>query len=77
MMMRMVSPASSEKLVSDFLHTSPQAMTDYYRMSAMGGVLCGTIGVRGHFANGLAALYIACGQDAACVSEASTGIARG
>ncbi|MEM7014169.1 MAG: 3-hydroxy-3-methylglutaryl-CoA reductase, partial [Verrucomicrobiota bacterium] len=32
----------TEKLVSNFLHTSPQAMTDYYRVSAMGGVLSGT-----------------------------------
>jgi hydroxymethylglutaryl-CoA reductase (NADPH) len=34
------------------------------------------MGIQGHFANALAAIYIACGQDAACVSEASVGIAR-
>jgi len=42
----------------------------------MGGVLSGTIGVQGHYANGLAALYIACGQDAACVSESAVGVTR-
>jgi hydroxymethylglutaryl-CoA reductase (NADPH) len=51
-------------------------MVDYWRMSAMGGVLSGTIGVQGHYANGLAALFIACGQDAACVSEAAVGVTR-
>lgn len=58
------------------LHTSAKRMTDYWRMSAMGGVLSGTIGVQGHYANGLAALYIACGQDAACVSESAVGVTR-
>lgn len=65
-----------EKLVKRVLHTTPQRMTDYWRMSAIGGVLSGTIGVQGHYANGLAALYIACGQDAACVSESSVGVTR-
>ena len=27
------------------------------------------VGVQGHYANGLAAMYIACGQDVACVAE--------
>jgi hydroxymethylglutaryl-CoA reductase (NADPH) len=51
-------------------------MADYWRMSALGGVMSGTIGVQGHYANGLAALFIACGQDAACVSEAAVGVTR-
>jgi hydroxymethylglutaryl-CoA reductase (NADPH) len=58
------------------LHTSPERMTDYWRMAALGGVLSGTIGVQGQFANGLAALYIACGQDAACVAESAVGVTR-
>ena len=63
-------------LVEKFLRTTPREMVDYWRISAMGGVLCGTIGVQGHFANGLAALYIACGQDAACVAESAVGVTR-
>jgi hydroxymethylglutaryl-CoA reductase (NADPH) len=58
------------------LHTSAGEMSDYWRMGAIGGVLSGTVGVQGHYANGLAALYIACGQDAACVAESATGITR-
>ena len=51
-------------------------MADYWRMSAIGGVLSGTLGIHGHFANGLAALYLATGQDAACVAESATGVTR-
>ena len=64
------------KLVERMLHTTPEHMVNYWRMSAIGGVLSGTIGVQGHYANGLAALYIACGQDAACVAESSVGVTR-
>jgi hydroxymethylglutaryl-CoA reductase (NADPH) len=64
------------RLVRRRLHTTPLAMEQYWRMSALGGVMSGTIGVQGHYANGLAALYIACGQDAACVSESAVGVTR-
>ncbi len=64
------------ELVEQTLHTTPGRMCDYWRMSAMGGVLSGTIGVQGHYANGLAALYIACGQDAACIAESAVGVTR-
>jgi hydroxymethylglutaryl-CoA reductase (NADPH) len=51
-------------------------MLDYYRVSAIGGVMSGCIGLQGHYANGLAAVYIACGQDAACVAESAVGVTR-
>lgn len=63
-------------LVQKRLHTSPEQMVNYWQMSAIGGTLTGTIGVQGHYANGLAALFIACGQDAACVAESAVGVTR-
>jgi hydroxymethylglutaryl-CoA reductase (NADPH) len=63
-------------LVERRLRATPRQMADYWRMSAIGGVMSGTLGVHGHYANGLAALYIACGQDAACVAESAVGITR-
>jgi hydroxymethylglutaryl-CoA reductase (NADPH) len=63
-------------LVEKALHTSPERMCDYWRMSFIGGVQTGSIGVSGHVANGLTALFIACGQDVACISEASVGVTR-
>lgn len=58
------------------LHTTSIALEEYWRMSALGGVMSGTIGVQGHYANGLAALFLATGQDVACVSEAAVGVTR-
>lgn len=63
-------------LIEQHLHTSVERMHDYWRMSALAGVMSGTIGVHGHYANGIAALYLATGQDAACVSESSVGVTR-
>jgi hydroxymethylglutaryl-CoA reductase (NADPH) len=64
------------KLVRRFLHTEPEQMVRYWQISSLGGVQSGSIGVHGHYANALAALFIACGQDAACVAEASVGVTR-
>jgi hydroxymethylglutaryl-CoA reductase (NADPH) len=66
----------SRALVIERLHTVPERMADYWRMAALAGVLTGTVGVQGQFANGLAALYLACGQDVACVAESATGVTR-
>ncbi len=63
-------------LLEQMLHATPKQMVDYWRVSALGGVMSGTIGVQGHYANGLAAMFIACGLDAACVAEAATGVTR-
>ena len=63
-------------LVEKRLHTTPEHMLNFWRMSAMGGVLSGTMGLHGHYANGLAALYLACGQDVACVAESAVGVTR-
>jgi hydroxymethylglutaryl-CoA reductase (NADPH) len=64
----------SEPDIKRFLHTTPEAMAEYCRVSTLGGVQSGSIGVQGHFANALAALFLCCGQDVACLSEASVGI---
>jgi len=66
----------SRKLLEKYLHVTPEQMENYWRVSALGGVLSGTLGVQGHFANGLAALYLATGQDAACVAESAMGVTR-
>lgn len=66
-------PAS---VLSHRLQCDARAMEDYWRMSALGSVMSGAIGVQGHYANPLAALYIATGQDAACVSESAVGVTR-
>lgn len=64
------------ELVRSRLHTTPESMADYCRFATLGGVMSGTLGIQGHYANGLAAMFIACGQDAACVAEAAIGTTR-
>ena len=64
------------ELVEQRLHTTPERIADYWRMSFVGGVESGSIGVSGHVANAIAAIFLACGQDVACVSEASVGVTR-
>ncbi len=63
-------------VVEETLHTTPEAMEGYWRAAFVAASQAGTIGMQGQFANGLAALFIACGQDAACVAEAAVGNCR-
>jgi hydroxymethylglutaryl-CoA reductase (NADPH) len=64
------------ELVSKRLHTTPRDVERYWKMSAIGAIQSGSIGVQGHFANALTSLYIACGQDPACVAESAVGVTR-
>jgi hydroxymethylglutaryl-CoA reductase (NADPH) len=63
-------------VIGALLQTTSEKMLAYARVAAMGAQLSGQIGAQGHFANGLAALYIATGQDAACVAESAVGFTR-
>lgn len=63
-------------LLARFLGTSVAAVLEYSNIAMIGGVQSGSIGVQGHYANALAAIFIACGQDVACVAEAAVGITR-
>ncbi len=65
-----------DALVRRCLHVTTDRMLDYARVAQFGAMLSGQIGAQGHYANGLAAFYIATGQDAACVAESSVGFTR-
>ncbi|HEY9713185.1 MAG TPA: hydroxymethylglutaryl-CoA reductase [Chroococcales cyanobacterium] len=64
------------RLVEKRLHTTVEAMWRHYMIGVMGSSIIGSFGIQGHYANGLTALYIACGQDAACVAESAVGLSR-
>jgi hydroxymethylglutaryl-CoA reductase (NADPH) len=64
------------KLVKKYLHTTPEEMVQFGEITTLGATLSGAVGVNAHYANGLAALYIACGQDVACVAESAVGVTR-
>ena len=64
------------ELVKKRLHTTPDAMCKQSSMGTIASALIGAFGIQGHYANGLAALFMACGQDVACVAESAVGISR-
>ncbi len=63
-------------LVSKHLHATIDDMLAYASMANLGSLLSGQLGAQAHYANGLAAFYIATGQDAACVAESAVGFTR-
>ena len=63
-------------VVEDVLQTTTDEMVDYARVANLGALLSGQLGAQAHYANGLAAFYIATGQDAACVAESAVGFTR-
>jgi len=65
-----------KEIVNNVLKTTSELMAEYWRSSTVGIIQSGAIGAHGHYANGLAALFLATGQDVACVAEAATGITR-
>lgn len=66
----------SPEVLHEVLRTSAEQVVEYWTTSALNGIQSGSIGVNGHFANGLAALFTATGQDIACVAECAVGTTR-
>ena len=64
----------SAKLVKDKLHTTAEEIADLNtRKNLVGSAKAGSLGFNAHFANVLAAVFIATGQDAAQVVDGSLG----
>lgn len=63
-------------IIKRYLRAEPEKMLAYGRVAGLGATLSGQLGAQAHYANGLAALYIATGQDAACVAESAVGFTR-
>jgi hydroxymethylglutaryl-CoA reductase (NADPH) len=64
------------KLIQEHLKVSVNQIEDFWKTAMIGTMQSGAVGSQGHFANAIAALFIACGQDAACIPEASVGVGR-
>ncbi len=56
------------------LHATPEALVKVWHRATIGHFLAGSVGCNAQFANGLAALFIACGQDVANVANAHAGL---
>jgi hydroxymethylglutaryl-CoA reductase (NADPH) len=62
-------------VVQTHLGVSTREMLDFVTAGRQGAMQAGALGMNVHFANGLAAVFIACGQDVAQVVNASIGFA--
>lgn len=66
----------SEKLCRRYFRAGPEHFERAWNHAAAGAAISGTVGVQANVANALAGLFIACGQDVACVAEAAAGLTR-
>ncbi|HXO18906.1 MAG TPA: hydroxymethylglutaryl-CoA reductase [Thermoanaerobaculia bacterium] len=64
----------SPALVRAYLHSTPERLVEMWRHTLLGHLQAAATGYNGHYANGLAALFIACGQDVANVANSAVGI---
>ncbi len=63
------------QIVKEVLKTTPQKLTEVvYRKNYLGSIMSGSIGFNAHFANIIAAVFLATGQDPAHVVEGSLGV---
>lgn len=65
-----VIPAS---LMQNIMNCTPEALFKQRQYSNMGAFIAGSVSNGAHFANGITAMFIACGQDVANVAESSAG----
>lgn len=56
------------------LDTTPEEMERYFKQQLLASSHAVMIGNNGHFANAIAAMYIACGQDVALVANSHVGV---
>jgi hydroxymethylglutaryl-CoA reductase (NADPH) len=62
------------EMLHAYMRITPQGMADIWHHTVIGHLQANAIGYNGHYANGLAALFIACGQDVANVANSAVGI---
>ncbi len=61
-------------LIKRTFNVTPQAIVDFYHTVRLCTAHVGMIGINGHTANMLAAIFTACGQDIACVVDSYVGV---
>jgi hydroxymethylglutaryl-CoA reductase (NADPH) len=62
------------RLARAYLHATPEQLADVWHRTTLGHLQAGTLGYNGHAANGLTALFIACGQDVANIANSAVAI---
>ncbi|MBF0479396.1 MAG: 3-hydroxy-3-methylglutaryl-CoA reductase, partial [Candidatus Omnitrophica bacterium] len=63
-----------KKILAKYLRVTPEETAAYYMSSLVTAVYANRLGHSAHIANGITAIFIACGQDVADVSVSHIGI---
>jgi hydroxymethylglutaryl-CoA reductase (NADPH) len=64
----------SRQLTGTYLRTTPGKIADMWHRTMLAQTFSGVTGYTGHAANGLTALFVACGQDVANITNSSVGL---
>jgi hydroxymethylglutaryl-CoA reductase (NADPH) len=62
------------EILASHLHASAAQIADTWRRSVIGHLHAHSVGFNAQYANGLAAIFIACGQDVANITNAAVGV---
>lgn len=63
-----------KQIVKSYLHVTPDTLVEMRQHTMLGHLQANAIGYNGQLANGLAAVFIACGQDVANIVNSAVGI---
>lgn len=66
----------TQQVLSEVLKSSAKNICKFWRTGTIAAVQSGAVGNNGHITNALTAIFIACGQDVACVIESAVGVTR-
>lgn len=66
----------SKDIIQNVLKSSAAKISKFWQTGTLAAVQSGAVGNTAHISNGLTAIFIACGQDVACIAEAAVGIVR-
>jgi hydroxymethylglutaryl-CoA reductase (NADPH) len=64
----------SGAILKSYLHATPAQFVSLWQRTVIGHMQANVTGYNGHFANGLAAIFIACGQDVGNLVNCAVGI---
>ena len=62
------------KRLRQYMRSEPEQVVDLWNRTVVGNLKSNAIGYCGHYANGLTAVFIACGQDVANVVNSAVGV---
>jgi len=66
----------TKDVIRDTLKSSGEKIVKFWQTGTLAAVQSGAVGNNGHITNALTAMFIACGQDVACIAEAAVGVGR-